>query len=168
VDETQYQEDEGPCLHAMRSGQTVVVTDQTTEDRWPGYDPRAVAAGVRSSCSVPLQVSGEFIGALNAYGTETHAFDDTAVAVAEDLAGYAGIVLNNAGLYFTAATHAEQMAEAMRSRAVIEQAKGILMGGRRCTADEAFQILARISQESQRKLRDVAAALVADAASGRN
>ena len=77
-------------------------------------------------------------------------------------------MLNNAGLYFTAATHAEQMAEAMRSRAVIEQAKGILMGGRRCSADEAFEILARLSQDSHRKLRDVAAALVEDAASGSN
>src|SRR5436309_2413008 len=86
VDETQYQEDEGPCLQAMRSGRTVVVEDQTTEDRWPGYDPRAVAAGVRSSCSVPMQVNGDFIGALNAYGIQTHAFDETAVTVAQDLA----------------------------------------------------------------------------------
>ena len=71
-------------------------------------------------------------------------------------------MLNNAGLYFTATTRADQLAEALRSRAVIDQAKGILMGARRCTAEEAFDILVRLSQQSQRKLRDVAQALVAE------
>ena len=69
-------------------------------------------------------------------------------------------MLNNAGLYFTATTRADQLAESPRSRAVIDQAKGILMGTRRCTAEEAFDILVRLSQQSQRKLRDVANALV--------
>jgi AmiR/NasT family two-component response regulator len=56
------------------------------------------------------------------------------------------------------------MQAAMRSRAVIEQAKGIIMSQRRCTADEAFEILSKISQETNRKVRDVAAALVTRAA----
>ena len=56
------------------------------------------------------------------------------------------------------------MQSAMQSRAVIEQAKGIIMGERRCTPDEAFAILAKVSQDSNRKLRDVAAALVERAA----
>ena len=76
------------------------------------------------------------------------------------MAAYAGIVLNNVGLYFSATSRADQMAEAMRSRAVIEQAKGILMGQRQCNSDEAFSILVRLSQQSHRKLRDVAMALV--------
>jgi len=54
----------------------------------------------------------------------------------------------------------------MESRAVIEQAKGIIMGDRRCGADEAFAILTKISQDSNRKLRDVAAALVAQVGGG--
>lgn len=58
---------------------------------------------------------------------------------------------------------AEQLETAMRSRAVIEQAKGILMGQRRCTAEEAFEVLVRLSQNSNRKLRDVAQALVDEA-----
>jgi AmiR/NasT family two-component response regulator len=52
----------------------------------------------------------------------------------------------------------------MESRAVIEQAKGIVMADRRRTADEAFRILTKLSQDTNRKLRDVAAALVARAA----
>jgi AmiR/NasT family two-component response regulator len=54
----------------------------------------------------------------------------------------------------------------MQSRAVIEQAKGILIGQRRCTPQEAFDILVRLSQDTNRKLRDVAEALVAQAMTG--
>ncbi|MET8359772.1 GAF and ANTAR domain-containing protein [Micromonospora sp. NPDC005171] len=64
------------------------------------------------------------------------------------------------GLYDATATLAAQMQLAMQSRAVIEQAKGIIMGERRCTPDEAFAVLAKVSQDSNRKLREVAAALV--------
>ena len=66
----------------------------------------------------------------------------------------------NAHLYDTTASLAHHMQAAMESRAVIEQAKGIVMADRRCTADEAFAILAKVSQDTNRKLRDVATALV--------
>ena len=162
VDESQYEVDSGPCLQAIAEGEVVLVADMATETRWPQYLPRANAAGVGSSLSIPLPVDGVFVGAFNAYSRNQHAFDDQAVKVGQDLAAYAAIVLNNAGLYFTATTRADQLAEALRSRAVIDQAKGILMGARRCSAEEAFDILVRLSQQSQRKLRDVAQALVAE------
>jgi AmiR/NasT family two-component response regulator len=73
--------------------------------------------------------------------------------------------MTNAHLYETQRTVAQHMQAAMLSRAVIEQAKGIIMAQRRCTADEAFAILSKISQDTNRKVRDVAASLVAHAAS---
>jgi GAF domain-containing protein len=163
VDESQYDAGYGPCLDAIRLGQTILVDDQAADTRWPDYAPRAVAAGVGSSLSVPLSVDEAPVGAFNIYGTEPHAFPATTVKVAEDLALYAAVVLRNAGLYFSASAQAEQMTEAMRSRAVIEQAKGILMGSRRCTADEAFATLIELSQHSHRKLHVVAQALVDNA-----
>ena len=164
VDERQYEVGAGPCLDASRTGQVVLVDDLETETRWPEYAPRALEAGVRSSLSIPLLVDTKPIGALNAYSRAPSGFAEDGVRqLAEDLAAYAGIVLNNAELYFTAAARADQLEEAMRSRAVIEQAKGILMAARRCGADEAFDVLVRLSQQSHRKLRDVAAALVAEA-----
>jgi AmiR/NasT family two-component response regulator len=102
-------------------------------------------------------------GALNLYGVQDRAFDDRAVLLAETFAGYAAVALANANLYGVTAKLARQLQTAMASRAVIEQAKGIIMGNRRCTADEAFAVLIRISQDSNRKLRDVAATLVAKA-----
>jgi GAF domain-containing protein len=108
-------------------------------------------------------VNEEYVGGMNIYSRRPATFDDAAVRTAQDLSAYAGIVLNNANLYFNASSRAEHMQAAMASRATIEQAKGILMGGRRCDENEAFDILVRLSQQSGRKLRDVAAALVQQA-----
>jgi GAF domain-containing protein len=166
VDEAQYDAGYGPCLDALRFGETVVVENQRTETRWPQYSPRAAAAGVGSSVSVPLLVDDTHIAALNIYGAEPHAFGVVSVRAAEDLAVYAAVVVNNAGLYFEATTKVEQLAEAMTSRAVIEQAKGVLMGARRCSSDEAFGILVRLSQQSNRKLRDVAQGIVDQISTG--
>jgi AmiR/NasT family two-component response regulator len=83
--------------------------------------------------------------------------------LAQTFAGYAAVALANAHLYDTQASLAQHMQAAMENRAVIEQAKGIIMGDRRCSPDEAFQILAKLSQDTNRKLRDVATALVANA-----
>jgi AmiR/NasT family two-component response regulator len=109
-------------------------------------------------------VHEQVTGALNIYATKPHAFDDDAIALAQTFAGFAAVGLANAHLYRTRATLAGHMQKAMESRAVIEQAKGIIMGERRCTPDEAFAILGKVSQDSNRRLRDVAAALVAQAA----
>jgi GAF domain-containing protein len=160
VDECQYDAGDGPCLEALRAGKTVVVDNQLTESRWPEYSGCAAEAGVRSSVSVPLMVQDRHIAALNIYGDQSEAFSQDAIEAAEALAVYAAVVLANADLYLTATSRAEQMAEAMASRAVIEQAKGVLMGGRRCSADEAFAVLVKLSQQSGRKLREVAQALV--------
>jgi GAF domain-containing protein len=160
VDEYQYDADQGPCLQALRQGEPVAVDDQTTESRWPDYSARAKEAGVGSSFSAPLVAGGQTIGAFNSYGMTPHAFDDDAKATAVNLAAYAGVVLNNAALYFNASSRAGQLEQAMRSRAVIEQAKGILMGARHCEAEEAFAVLIDLSQHSHRKLHDVARTVV--------
>jgi GAF domain-containing protein len=160
VDESQYDAGYGPCLDAIRLGQTVTVDDQASEPRWPEYTPKAIEAGIGSSLSVPLTVDDRHGGAFNIYALRPHAFDAAAVMQAEELASYAAIVLNNAHLYFSAASRADQMGEAMRSRAVIEQAKGILMGARNCNADEAFSLLVKLSQDTHRKLHAVAQTIV--------
>jgi GAF domain-containing protein len=159
ADEGQYAVGEGPCLDAARSASPVLVLDQEAESRWPSYLPVALSAGVRASLSVPVDVP-KGAGALNLYSRQANAFDDDVVAVAYDLAQYVGVVVNAADEWQRATALADQLKQALESRAVIEQAKGILMAERRCTPDEAFQRLVRLSQESHRKLRDVAHALV--------
>jgi GAF domain-containing protein len=160
VDELQYQLGYGPCLDAATSTSTQHVADMTSESRWPAWTARAREAGAHSSLSIGLHLQETVTGALNIYATEPDAFDEEAIAVAQTFAGYAAVAMANAYLYSAQTTLAQHMETAMRSRAVIEQAKGIIMGDRRCTAAEAFTILSRLSQDTNRKLRDVAAAVV--------
>jgi GAF domain-containing protein len=163
LDEWQYGHGHGPCLDASASHATLSLPDMTTEGRWPDWAAQALRAGTHSSLSVGLPIHEQITGALNVYATKPEAFDNDAVVLGQTFAGYAAVALANAHLYDTQANLAQQMQAAMQSRAVIEQAKGIIMGSRHCTADQAFAILTRISQDTNRKLRDVAAALVASA-----
>ena len=160
LDESQYELGHGPCLDAAVSASTQHVADMTSETRWPDWTVRASEAGVHSSLSIGLPVQEAVTGALNIYATKPHAFDEGALAVAQTFASYAEVAMANAYLYDATTTLAQHMEIAMRSRAVIEQAKGIIMGERRCSADEAFAILTKLSQDTNRKLRDVAVLLV--------
>ena len=164
LDEWQYEAGRGPCLDASAAAAAMSVPEMTSETRWPRWAARAREIGVNSSLSIGLPVQDTVTGALNIYATKPHAFDDDAIVLGQTFAGYAAVALANAHLYDTTATLAQQMQAAMDSRAVIEQAKGIIIGDRRCTPDEAFRILTKLSQDTNRKLRDVAAALVARAA----
>ncbi|MFG1648539.1 GAF and ANTAR domain-containing protein [Micromonospora sp. NPDC049275] len=164
MDERQYAQGTGPCLDAAASGDLMSVPDLPAEDRWPDWTERGLKTGVGSSVSVGLPIQEAVVGALNVYARTPHAFDDDTITVLQTFAAYAAVALANAHLYDSTATLAHQMQEAMASRAVIEQAKGIIMAERRCTADEAFAILSKVSQDSNRKVRDVAQALVDQAA----
>ena len=161
LDETQYHEGHGPCLEAAQSAGTVTVPDMAAETRWPGFARRAVDAGIGSSVSVALPLQQAVTGALNIYATQPAAFDQDAIELARTFAGYAAVAIANAHLYQTTATLAENMRRAMETRAVIEQAKGILVAQQHCTPEQAFELLTRLSQTTHRKLRDCAANLVA-------
>jgi GAF domain-containing protein len=163
LDRWQYEQGAGPCLDASAATASLSIPDMSNEPRWPDWAQRALQAGAHSSLSIGLPVHDKIAGALNVYATETGAFDDDAITLAQTFAGYAAVALANVHLYETQATLAAHMQKAMESRAVIEQAKGIIMGDRRCTADEAFAILRTLSQDTNRKLRDVATVLVAGA-----
>jgi AmiR/NasT family two-component response regulator len=114
---------------------------------------------------VPVPVREGIHGGLNLYARAAGAFNDDARGVASRFAAYAAAVVHNLHLYETARELAEHLDSAMRTRAVIEQAKGILMSQRRCDATEAFNLLAAASQQSNRKLRDIAQSVV-DGVSG--
>jgi GAF domain-containing protein len=161
LDELQYRERSGPCLQAAAEKATVWLPDTATDTRWPAWSRRAAAGGAGSMLSVGLPILDEVSGALNIYGGAPGAFDDDTVVLAQTFAGYAAVALANAHLYHSTANLAQHLQAAMESRAVIEQAKGIIMAERRCTPDEAFAVLTRVSQDANRKVRDVAAALVA-------
>ncbi len=160
VDEIQYGADEGPCLDALRSGEVVQVDDLAGESRWESYRPHALAEGVASSLSLPLTVDGRTIGALNLYARRPDAFVPPARTHAEAFAGQCAAALTVTLRQADQSELQRQLAEAMASRSVIDQALGVLMGQQRCTASAAFDLLRQASQRRNRKLRDVAAAVI--------
>jgi GAF domain-containing protein len=160
LDELQFVEHEGPCLDAYRSGNAFRIRDLREEGRWPFYSVRAVERGALSMTSIPLTAQGNVVGALNLYSRTADAFDAEAASLAQVVAGHVGLASQVSAAFFEHRNLAEQLAEALRSRAVIEQAKGILMADRHCDAETAFGVLRELSQRSNRKLRDVAHALV--------
>jgi GAF domain-containing protein len=160
LDESQYGRGYGPCLHAAATGETTEIPDMATEPRWADYCRAAAARGTGSSLSVPLPIDEEVRGALNNYARESHAFDDEARAAAQRFATYAGVAVANMHAYQSARDMAGNLRVALDSRAVIDQAKGILMERHKLTADAAFQALASVSMRNNTKVRDIAERLV--------
>jgi ANTAR domain-containing protein/GAF domain-containing protein len=145
LDERQYRAGFGPCVDAAVTGQTLMV-DTHDSSAYPEFGQVARRAGVRHILSVGMPVAQRTVGGMNVYGTAELPFDSTFVQRAEAFANYAEL--------------STQLAAAIESRAVIEQAKGIIMGRDRCSADDAFQTLRRVSQTQNTKLHAVAQAIV--------
>jgi GAF domain-containing protein len=165
ADELQYEHGYGPCMDAGRGGVLLRVDDMRTEERWPDYATHVVATTpVLSSLSVPLPYQGASIGALNIYSTKPAAFASTeSLRAGTDVAEVIAVAVANADAHAQLFDQARNMRLAMESRAVIEQAKGVLMAQRHIDAESAFEILRDASQRYNRKLRDIAAGIVESA-----
>ncbi|WP_298805199.1 GAF and ANTAR domain-containing protein [uncultured Pseudokineococcus sp.] len=163
LDERQYEDGFGPCMDAARSGGVVRIRDTDADATYPGFSALAHRHGVTSVVSVGVPWADRVVGALNLFSTGGAVLDDDSVEVAGVFAGYAGAALAHAALLTSTAEHAGQMQEAMRSRAVIEQAKGVLVAALGLEPEAAFAELSRRSQRTNTKLRDVAAQVVGQA-----
>ena len=160
VDELQYSQGAGPCLHTMETGRPVSLPDLAEGQDWRDFRAGAMAHGVRSSLSLPITAETITAGALNVYSGTPEAFDET---LTEGLSSFvqqisAGLTLAMRQADTTRLT--AQVQEALRYRAVIDQAIGIIMAQQRCPASAAFVVLRGASQTRNRKLHDIAADLV--------
>jgi|SRR5437763_12538511 len=157
VDQLQYNAGEGPCVEAAKMPAPAVYSpDLASDERWPTFGPMAAKRGIGSLSSYKIAANGT-IGALNLYARRTAAFTEHDREVAYLLAVFASVVLAST----LARLQAAQLQEALQSRDVIGQAKGILMERERVTADDAFDMLRRSSQQLNRKLRDLAEEIAA-------
>ena len=163
IDQAQYDTGEGPCLDAFREQQVFAVDSMKEDGPWPAFRAAALAHGVHSSLSLPLVVDKVSVGAMNLYAHEPHSFRPGDRDTGAVFASQAAIVLANAQAYWDAYSLSERLGEAMKSRAVIEQAKGMLMGAQGCDEEQAFALLVQASQRENVKLRDIARRIVANA-----
>ncbi len=145
--------DEGPSLHSIWRQHTVRCDDLASEPRWPRFAAAAEQRGIASSLSVQLFVAEDNLGALNLYSDTPRAFDETS----ED---YGLIFAAHAAVALVGAQQEAQLLQALLSRDLIGQAKGILMERYKITGEKAFLFLARLSQDTNTKLHDIAEEII--------
>lgn len=162
IDEAQYRSGEGPCLEAAKTGTVVRTAVADAALRWPKFTRPASKAGLRSYLSAPLYINHDYSGSLNLYGLGTDGFRQLDAALLELYTTAAEAALRADLRYRKARDHVGRLTTALGSRAVIDQAKGIIMAVRQVDADTAFAALVELSQRDHRELRDVAEQFVAD------
>lgn len=157
ADAAQMDADEGPCVAAYRENTPVLTADMRTDARWPRLAARR-HHGLRGVASAPIRAAERVMGALNVYiGT---APDEELLETVDLLGSTIGGLLAELELRSELSDVAGNLKEALVSRATIDQAKGIIMADRHCTADEAFEHLTALSSSRHVKLRDVAQQIV--------
>jgi GAF domain-containing protein len=169
LDERQYEDGYGPCVEAARTGQVIEIGDTAHDTTYPHFSRLAARQGVQRTLSIGMPTRSPFSAGMNIYvRAASGPFSQETRDVAMAFASYAAIVILNATLYNARREEVEQFRTAMASRAQIEQAKGIIMGDRGCTADEAFDLLSQESGHAHRKLRDIARTIIEDVGNGRS
>ncbi|MBA4609075.1 GAF and ANTAR domain-containing protein [Aeromicrobium sp. Marseille-Q0843] len=152
--ELQIKLDEGPCLAALEHSETIYRVEDTLSDtQWPRWSAAVAELGYRSVLSVPLATKSRRYGSLNVYAFEPRAFDHDDMAVMTILARHASTSL-------AANLDIEGLRRAVDARKLIGIAMGMIMERYGVDADRAFDVLRRLSQSENIKLRDVARQVV--------
>jgi transcriptional regulator with GAF, ATPase, and Fis domain len=157
----QIQAGSGPLVEAIRYGEARRIDDTRQEQRWPEACREMAELGFGSCLILPLRTDRRPGGALVVYGTEPEAFVGAGHDLALLFAAQGGVALHNAAAYRDCRQLVVNLQLALESRAVIEQAKGILVAEHGCDPETAFKELSRMSQRTNRKVRDISADLVA-------
>ena len=153
LDQVQMECGQGPDIDVLEDRYSVLVSDTRSERRWPEWAERVASYGIRSLLSVRLYTSASTIGTLNLYDSQPDKFDVDDQAVAHLLARHAAVAL-------ASARTTENLWQAVDARKLVGQAQGILMERYQLSADQAFAVLMRYSQDNNMKLRAVAEHLV--------
>jgi GAF domain-containing protein len=160
ADRVQYQSGDGPALHALRHARPVSVHDTQTASSWPRFCLQAASLGIRSCYAVPLIHDREPVGALVLYARRPGAFGPQETGRAEKFARHASGALALSLRMASCADQNVQLRSSIVSRAVIDQALGVIMATERCPQDKAFALLQSVSQNTNVKIRDLAATIV--------
>jgi GAF domain-containing protein len=152
--------DGGPVVETLRHSEPRRVDDTTAECRWPAFCRAAATAGFASCLVLPLRTDRQPAGAVALYGPEPHMFRGAAHDIALLVAAQGGTAVHNATLYQTCRRMVENLHAGLESRAVIEQAKGIVHAELGVSPAEAFHLLSRYSQNTNQRVRKVSAGLV--------
>ena len=162
LERIQVEKQAGPCRDAYDTGEVVRVTDVREESaRWPAFSATATRVGVAGVAGIPMRLAGQTIGALNIDSPEPREWSDEDIAVAVVLADVATSYVVNASKLRQQQQLSEQLQQALESRVVIEQAKGITAQQHSVTIEQAYQRMRRHARTNNASMRVVAEAIVA-------
>ena len=148
----------GPLIEAIASGSPVGCPDTLTEDRWPEFASAALRIGIRSC--VVLTSAGPALITLSLFGTRAGSIDPDQLQLAELLVAYGGALVGAVADYGDSRRLAGQLREAASSRAIVDQAKGVLMHALGCSADDALERMRQVSQRTNLRATEVAQRII--------
>jgi GAF domain-containing protein len=155
------QAEEGPCLDCYRTGEPVLNQDVATVDaRWPRFARRAIEAGYHSVHALPMRLRGQTIGALNLFRAEQGGLEEADVVAAQAFADVATIAVLQHRATIEARELNDQLSEALNTRIVIEQAKGVLAERAGLDMEQSFSRLRGYARNHNLRLVDVAQAVI--------
>jgi GAF domain-containing protein len=156
IDLVQYETGEGPCLAALEGANVVRIDILEKDSRFTRFAPGAIDLGLRSVLSMPLEVHGRGVGALNIYSSTPDAFDEATEQAVQPIAGYAAEAISTSPLYAYSLEMVDGLLEDLEDRALIEQATGVLMATEKETTEHALDRLRELAFDSGESMRTVA------------
>ena len=150
--------DRGPLIEAMAGGGPVTCPDTLTEGRWPEFATAALRIGIRSC--VVLSYRGQAVVTLSLFGLRPNSFDPGQLQLAELLVAYGGALVGAVADYGDSRRLADQLRDAASSRAIVDQAKGILMHALGCSASDALARMRQVSQRTNLRATEVAQRII--------
>ncbi len=157
----QIQANEGPCVECYSSGVAVIAPSLAVPDgRWPHFTPRALAYGFHSVHCLPMRLRGRTIGALNLFRSKEGDLDEGDIVVAQGLADVATIAILQHQTSLNSKILNDQLSNALNSRIIIEQAKGMISQATSCDMDVAFAQLRGHARNNNERLTQVATRVV--------
>jgi GAF domain-containing protein len=161
IEEAQLGADEGPCLDAFQSGESVEVPDISAERvRWPAFTAVAEERGFRAAHATPLRLRNHGLGGINLFAFQPGALDNRDTVLVQAMAEMATISIVNIQLAEKSASVNDQLQRALETRVVIEQAKGVLAERHNIGMDGSFALIRNHARMTSTKLRDVADQIV--------
>ena len=161
MDQIQYDTGQGPCLSSIEERATFLIADMHEDQTWPEFSKRAATeTEIRCLLAFVLQIGSDALGALNLISLQPDAFDDDDQSTGAVFASQAAVALANALTHEQSERTITELEGGMHTRQVVGQAIGILMASRHVDSEAAFDILKRISQRTNVKLRDISQQLV--------
>jgi len=153
----------GPCVDAVATREPVCVENLSAAEcaeRWPRYVPIALGQGLQAVAGIPMRTHGDAIGAINLYDTHPRAWSMEDIRVAGILADIATSYLMHASALRQQRRTSEQLQQALDTRIIIEQAKGVLASDRNISVDDAFHRIRKYARDHNARIHDVANGVV--------